>query len=148
MVPLLVLAGRKGWMYDEIFDIVKQLNLDNDVIFTDYVKNEDVPWLMREAKVFLFPSLYEGFGLPPLEAMACGTPVITSKVSSLPEVVGDAGILVDPYSVDEIKDAMYKYMSDNEFYKESVLKGLKRGELFTWKKSSDIIKKVYEELEN
>ena len=80
--------------------------------------------------------------------MACGTPVITSKVSSLPEVVGDAGILVDPYSVDEIKDAMYKYMSDNEFYKESVLKGLKRGELFTWKKSSDIIKKVFEELEN
>lgn len=148
VVPLLVLAGRKGWMYDEIFDIVKQLNLDNDVIFTDYVKNEDVPWLMREAKVFLFPSLYEGFGLPPLEAMACGTPVITSKVSSLPEVVGDAGILVDPYSVDEIKDAMYKYMSDNEFYKESVLKGLKRGELFTWKKSSDIIKKVFEELEN
>ena len=105
----MVLAGGKGWYYDSIFETVEQLNLKEDVIFTGYVPEEEVPLLMNGAKAFVFPSLYEGFGMPPLEAMACGTPVIVSNTSSLPEVVGDAGMLVDPESVEEIAEAMQKH---------------------------------------
>ena len=88
---------------------MEQLNLKEDVIFTGYVPEEEVPLLMNGAKAFVFPSLYEGFGMPPLEAMACGTPVIVSNTSSLPEVVGNAGMLVDPENVEEIAEAMRKH---------------------------------------
>ena len=92
---------------------------------------------------FVFPSLYEGFGMPPLEAMACGTPVITSKTSSLPEVVGDAGILVDPEDIEELSDAM-EQMMDNEELREKLKKaGQKRAAKFTWKKSAEILMGVY-----
>ncbi|HIP90277.1 MAG TPA: glycosyltransferase family 1 protein, partial [Candidatus Nanopusillus sp.] len=96
----LVITGKKGWKYRSIFKTINKLNLRKDVIFTGYVPDEDLPTLYNAADLFVYPSLYEGFGLPPLEAMACGTPVITSNTSSLPEVVGDAGIMVDPYDVD------------------------------------------------
>jgi glycosyltransferase involved in cell wall biosynthesis len=95
----LVIAGKKEWEYKEIFETVDKLNLQNNVVFTGYVLDEDLPALYNAADLFVYPSLYEGFGLPPLEAMACGTPVITSNTSSLPEVVGNAGIMVDPYDV-------------------------------------------------
>lgn len=107
-VPQLVLAGGNGWYYDDIFQMIDTCHLKEQVVFTGYVDQKDSPLLMSGAMAFVFPSLYEGFGMPPLEAMACGTPVITSKTSSLPEVVGDAGILVDPENVDEICEAMEK----------------------------------------
>ena len=85
-LPFLVIAGGKGWLYETIFERVKELDLENQIIFTGYVAEPDVPLLMNGAKAFLFPSLYEGFGIPPIEAMACGTAVITSNAASLPEV--------------------------------------------------------------
>lgn len=95
---------------------------------------------------FVFPSLYEGFGMPPLEAMACGTPVITSKTSSLPEVVGDAGILVDPENVDEICEAMEKMMNEPVYRETLGLKGKKRADKFTWQKSAEQLMNVYQKL--
>jgi glycosyltransferase involved in cell wall biosynthesis len=145
-VPNLVIAGKKGWLYDPIFDVVNTLNLNSDVIFTGYADEKDVPVLMNGAAVFVFPSLYEGFGLPPLEAMACGTPVITSNTASLPEVVGDAALLVDPYSVESIADAMESLLLDPALRAELKDKGLKRASMFTWEKSADIILEVYEQL--
>ena len=88
-------------------------NLQNDVIFTGYVLDDDLPAIYNTADLFVYPSLYEGFGLPPLEAIVCGTPVITSNTSSLPEVVGDAGIMVDPHDVDRLADAMYKVLTND-----------------------------------
>jgi len=92
----LVIAGGRGWLYEEIFARVEALGLQGDVLFPGFVADEDLPALYNLAEAFVLPSLYEGFGLPPLEAMACGTPVVTSNVSSLPEVVGDAGLMVEP----------------------------------------------------
>ena len=101
---------------------------------------------MKGAKAFLFPSLYEGFGMPPLEAMACGTPVITSNCSSLPEVVGDAGILVDPLSVEEIKGAMARVIDERALCMKLSQKGIERAQKYTWKHSVEILKQVYEKL--
>jgi len=144
--PALVLAGRKGWLYETIFERVTALGLINDVIFTGYVTDEDAPILLSGALAFVFPSLYEGFGMPPLEAMACGTPVLTSNCSSLPEVVGDAAILVDPYSVEEIRQGMQHLMEDEVLRQELSAKGLARAKEFTWERSADIVMSVYKEL--
>src|SRR4029079_1919947 len=94
--PQLVLCGGRGWLDDEVFKMITQLGLTEMVHFTGYVPDEDLPALYSQAEVFVYPSLYEGFGLPPLEAMACGTCVVTSDSSSLPEVVGKSGITVAP----------------------------------------------------
>ena len=143
--PKLVIAGGKGWLYDSIFEIVKKYGLESDVIFTGYVEDEEVPLLMNGAMAFCFPSLYEGFGMPPLEAMACGTPVITSNISSLPEVVGDAAVMVDPYSAESICEALHKVLKDEELRKNMSYRGLEQCKKFSWKKSAeiflDIIKK-------
>lgn len=145
-IPRLVIAGKKGWLYDTIFKRVNMLNLGNDVIFTGYVDENDAPILMKGATAFIFPSLYEGFGLPPLEAMACGAPVITSNAASLPEVVGDAGLLIDPYSVESISHAMESLLLDPALQSDLADKGIKRAATFTWDKSVDIISEVYEQL--
>jgi len=107
----LVLAGARGWGADGIFAQAEELGLA-DVIFAGYVEQEELPLWYNAADLLAYPSLYEGFGLPPLEAMASGTPVLTSNISSLPEVVGDAGILVDPQDADEIARAMLKVLRD------------------------------------
>lgn len=123
--------------------MVDTCHLKEKVIFTGYVEQKDSPLLMSGAIAFVFPSLYEGFGMPPLEAMACGTPVITSKTTSLPEVVGDAGILIDPEDIEELSDAM-EQMMDNEELREKLKKaGQKRAAKFTWKKSAEILMDVY-----
>ncbi len=145
-VPLLVLAGKKGWLFESIFETVKKYQLEDKIVFTGYVSEEDAPVLLFGAKAFVFPSLYEGFGMPPLEAMACGTPVITSNCTSLPEVVGDCGILVNPLETEEICDAMFKLLDDDELCKKLSKDGRKRAEEFTWKRASDIVLKVCEEL--
>src|SRR5262249_31892651 len=102
----LVVCGKRQWQTDEIDATFRQLNLTDYVHFTGYVDDADLPALYSAAELFVFPSLYEGFGLPPLEAMACGTPVVTSNVSSLPEVVGDAALIVDPYDVEGLAAAI------------------------------------------
>jgi glycosyltransferase involved in cell wall biosynthesis len=132
----LVAVGAKGWLYNDIFRLARESGMEQDIIFTGYVENQDLPVLYSGADVFVYPSLYEGFGLPPLEAMACGTPVITSNISSLPEVVGDAGVLVDPYKVDEIAEAMYRVISDQTLREDMVRKGLQRVKIFSWEKAA------------
>ncbi len=143
----LVIAGRKGWLYDEIFETVKKLKLTGDVIFTGYICEKDLPALYNLADLFVFPSFYEGFGLPVLEAMACGLPVITSDTSSLPEVVGDAGIMVDPYDVEGLAEAMYKVLADATLQQRMRAKGLQRAELFSWEETARKTLAVYRKLQ-
>lgn len=145
-VPDLVLAGGKGWLYDSIFKMIKDLNIEPKVIFTGYVEEQEVPVLMQGATAFVFPSLYEGFGMPPLEAMACGTPVITSNTSSLPEVVGEAGIQIDPLDTVGLKEAMKQLMEDKELARQLGRMGWERAQEYTWKRSADILKQVYQKL--
>lgn len=140
----LVVAGKLGWLYKDIFTTVTRLNLENEVIFTGYIPQKELPILMGGAEVFAYPSLYEGFGLPPLEAMACGTPVIVSSTSSLPEVVGDAGILVDPYNTGEIAQAMYQVISDEGLRQQIRQRGLNRAKMFSWEKTAQQTLKVFE----
>ena len=144
--PLLVLAGGKGWLYDEIFEEVNKSGLGDKVIFTQYIPGEEICPLMNGAEAFVFPSLYEGFGMPPLEAMACGTPVIVSGSASLPEVVGDCGLIVDAYSEESIADAMGKIADNEELRKQLSEKGIIRAREFSWKKSAEKLYTIYERL--
>ncbi|MBQ4061313.1 MAG: glycosyltransferase family 4 protein [Christensenellaceae bacterium] len=136
--PKLVISGKKGWGYDGIFALAKELGLEDDVIFTGYLKREEIPVLMTGAKAFVFPSVYEGFGMPPLEAMACGCPVIASNVSAMPEVIADAGILCDPKKPEEFALAMEKLLNDGEFSNTLRARGLERAKNYTWQNAADI----------
>lgn len=142
----LVITGMKRWKYKEIFETIDKLNLQNDVVFTGYVSDEDLPALYNAADLFVYPSLYEGFGLPPLEAMACGAPVITSNTSSLPEVVGNAGIMVDPHDVGALADAMYEVLTNDGLKEDMVKRELKRAKMFSWEKCARETIEVYEEV--
>lgn len=144
--PVLVIAGRKGWMYDTIFEKVQKSSLQDSIIFTGYVEDKDVPVLMKGALIFLFPSLYEGFGLPVLEAMACGTPVLTSTVSSLPEVAGDSCLLVDPYSLNEITGAIKRLIEDDDLRYELSQKGLARCSKFSWEATAETFIDAYRQM--
>jgi len=146
IINKLVITGKKGWKYKEIFETIDKLNLQNDVVFTGYVSDEDLPALYNAADLFVYPSIYEGFGLPPLEAMACGTPVITSNTSSLPEVVRDAGIMVDPSDVNGLADAMHEVLTNESLRANMVKKGLEREEMFSWEKCARETLEVYEEV--
>jgi glycosyltransferase involved in cell wall biosynthesis len=144
-----VIAGTKDHRYHPALEAeVQALGLQNRVLFLDYVLTEELPCLYAGADVFVFPSLYEGFGLPPLEAMACGTPVIVSNVSSLPEVVGDAALMVDPYDVEGMTKAMHRVLSDEGLSKEMRRKGLERAKLFSWEETARSILKVLDEVHN
>jgi glycosyltransferase involved in cell wall biosynthesis len=125
---------------------VHRNKLHKYVRFLGYLKDDTLTVLYRLASVFVFPSLYEGFGLPPLEAMASGTPVVTSNVSSLPEVTGDAAVLVDPYDVDSIGDGMRRILDDPRLADELRLKGLKRAREFSWERSVEKTQRVYREV--
>ena len=131
-LPKLVICGEKGWLYDDVFRTVEELNLQEDVLFIGYVSHYELMCLYTEAQALLYPSLYEGFGLPILEAMACGTPVVTSNVSSMPEVAGDAAILVDPYSEAEIADAIEAVLTDATLHARLINRGFAQAKRFTW----------------
>lgn len=135
--PKLVLAGGKGWMYDEIFSTVKSLEMEENIVFTGYVDEKDKQAIMTGADMFVFPSLYEGFGIPPLEAMACRVPTIVSKVSSLPEVVGEAALMTDPYSIKDISDKIKQLLFDNELRESLRIKGLERAKKFSWENTAE-----------
>lgn len=132
----LVIAGAKGWYYDAVFARVEALQVQDRVHFAGYVPAAELPDWYRGAEGFVYPSLYEGFGLPPLESMACGTPVITSNTSSLPEVVGDAAILVDPTDVEAIAEAMERLLSDPELRRQLREAGMARARLFSWERTA------------
>jgi glycosyltransferase involved in cell wall biosynthesis len=130
----LVLAGKKGWLYDDLFAQVERMGLAGRVLFPGYIEDADLPALLSGALAFVFPSLYEGFGIPVLEAGACGVPVITSNTSSLPEVAGDAALLVDPHDVDAIAEAMNRLVTDAALRAELSRRGLANVQRFSWEK--------------
>ena len=144
--PKLVLAGGKGWLYDSIFAKVTELKLSDKVIFTKYVPSEDMNALMCGALAFVFPSVYEGFGMPPLEAMACGVPVLVSGEASLPEVTGDCAVIVDAYSSENIAEGMNRLYTDSQLRDELSRRGLERAKGFSWDNSAEILYNVYREL--
>jgi len=142
----LVIAGRKGWGWKDIFRLVRKKGLEDKVVFTDYVEEKDLVPLYNGASVFVYPSLYEGFGLPPLEAMACGAPVVSSDVSSLPEVVGDAGILVNPYEKEELAKSIYEVINNPELKKKMISKGIERAKKFSWQTAARKTLALYEDV--
>lgn len=139
-------SGRSGWMYEEIIDAPRKLNIENKVKFLGFVPTEDLPFLLNGAVAFVQPSLWEGFGMPVVDAMACGCPVIASNVSSLPEVTGKAGLLVDPYSVTQIEQAIRTIYADKKLRVKLSKEGLKQAKKFSWEKMAKEMLKVFETL--
>lgn len=142
----LVITGKKGWYYEGLFKLIEELNLGKKVIFTGYVAEHDLPALYSGATAFVFPSLYEGFGLPPLEAMACGTPVISSSTSSLPEVVGEAGILLAPKDERLWAKNIIKIIKDKGLAQTLRGLGLRQAKKFSWAETAQKTIEVYEEV--
>lgn len=140
----LVLVGARGWKYAEVDAVIEQEGLMNDVIFAGYVPQDELPIWYRAADLFVYPSLFEGFGLPPLEAMASGTPVVTSRASSLPEVVGDAAILVAPEDETELADAITRGVSDRTLRDELRTRGQTRVTNFSWKRAAHETIQIYQ----
>ena len=133
----LVITGKRGWLYEEVFETIKKLNLQEEVIFTGFVTDDDLPSIYSMAKAFVYPSLYEGFGLPVLEAMACGVPVITSDVRALREVTGDAAILVDPQNVEALAKSIDEVVfSTEQNYKRLSKASVARATNFTWERTA------------
>lgn len=139
----LVLAGSPGWLYQPIFAAVEELGLRDDVLFPGFIPEDELPLWYNVANAFVYPSLYEGFGLPPLEAMACGTPVIVSNTSSLPEVVGDAALLVDPYSPDAWAAALSKVCNNGHLRDNLATRGPERAQTFSWTRMARETIQVY-----
>lgn len=142
----LVITGKKGWLYQPIFQTVKELNLNNKVVFTGFVSDDELATLYRNATALVYPSIYEGFGFPPLEAMAYGTPVITSNTSSLPEVVGNSAVLIEPFDTNQIADAIESILDDEEKQRKLREKGMERVKKFSWEKAAKETLEVYKEV--
>ncbi|MBN1886569.1 MAG: glycosyltransferase family 4 protein [Thermoflexales bacterium] len=128
----LVLAGKKGWLYDDLFEQVRRLGLDGQVIFPGFVAEEDKAALLSGAAAVAFPSLYEGFGFPALEALQCGVPLVCSNSSSLPEVAGQAALLVDPLDVDSIAQALVRIVADEDLRQDLTRRGYEQAARFSW----------------
>jgi glycosyltransferase involved in cell wall biosynthesis len=144
----LVITGKKGWLYDDLFKLAENVGaghcpgLKDKIKFIGYVDEADKSALYNLASLFVFPSFYEGFGLPPLEAMSCGCPVIASTAFALSEVVGDAGILVDPYNINDLAEAMKLVLNNEELKNRLIQKGIKRAKLFNWERAAQESLKV------
>jgi len=139
----LVIGGAKGWAYKRIYASIGELGLSDQVFFAGFLPRKELPLWYNAADLFVYPSLYEGFGLPPLEAMACGTPVITSNTTSLPEVVGGAAITVDPLDVEGLADAMYSVLSSGSLREWLSQAGRERARQFTWERTARATALVY-----
>jgi glycosyltransferase involved in cell wall biosynthesis len=142
--PYLVIAGAQGWYYDAVLSLVHSLGVAERVIFLGYVPREDLPLLYNSADMFVYPSLFEGFGLPVLEAMACGVPVITSNVSSLPEVAGEAAVLIDPTDTDELRESLLSLWRDSDQRRNLAARGKKQASHFTWERAAEQTVSIYE----
>lgn len=142
----LVLIGKKGWLYETFFEKLQALGLEEQVIFPGYVAEDDLPACYQLAELFVYPSLYEGFGLPPLEAMACGVPVVCSNSSSLPEVVGQAGLLVEPTDTAALAQAMRRVLADAPLRADLAGRSLAQAKRFSWAKAADELAAVYRNL--
>jgi len=139
----LVIVGGRGWLFERFFERLRSLGLEGEVVLTGYVPDEDVPALLNAAEVFAFPSEFEGFGLPPLEAMACGVPVVCSNAASLPEVVGEAGVLLPPRDVAAWVEALGRLLDDAQLREDLRARGLERASRFTWDAAARMTLDVY-----
>ncbi len=135
----LVIAGKKGWLYKDIFRKVKKSNLERNVIFTGFVPDEEVPILLKGAKVFVLPSFWEGAGIPALEAMAAGVPVVCSNQGALPEIANNAAVMINPYSPKNIAQGIKKALNNKDLRRKLIKMGKKRAKMFSWNKCSKII---------
>lgn len=138
-----VIAGGEGWLNEELHETIDRTNMSSKVHFLGYVDDSHLPYLYQSARAVVFVSLYEGFGFPILEAMASQTPVITSNLSSMPEVAGDATILVDPKSVDEIEAALIRVITDEDLSETLIQRGIQRARQFTWDRAASQLDAVY-----
>jgi len=139
----LLIAGKKGWLYEKIFELVKEMRLEEKVIFPGFISEEEKPYLIAGAKAFILPSFYEGFGIPVLEAMSLGVPVIASKEGSLPEAGGKAVTYCDPYSVESMSEAIRKVLDLNEKQRDEIIKeGKRQTEKFSWQKCAQKVLEV------
>ncbi len=142
----LVLAGKKGWKIEDLLSTIEASSYKDDIVLTNYVERSELPTLYSMAEVFVYPSLYEGFGLPVLEAMACGTAVITSNVSSLPEVGGEAALYFDPKDINELSAKMKELLNNKSILKEREQLCLKQAAQFSWKKAAQETLNIIENL--
>jgi glycosyltransferase involved in cell wall biosynthesis len=143
-LPQLVLAGKRGWLDAEVFRAREQSEFRQDILFTGYVPENDLPALYSGAICFVYPSYFEGFGLPVVEAMQCGAPVIAGNRTSLPEVINGAGLLVDPFSEAEIAQALARVIENQDYRDELRVKGIERAKSFNWKSTASLTLKAYE----
>lgn len=142
----LAIAGRKGWLSDALFAKVRELGMEQRIIFTGFVPDGNLPALYSAAEAFVFPSIYEGFGLPVLEAMACGTPVVCSDASSLPEVAGDAAILLPPRDVHAWAEAMLQITESRDLRAQMRERGLRRAQCFSWRISAERARELWRDI--
>jgi len=143
--PQLVIAGKEGWLMNDFFSFIKKAGLGDHVCLTGYLADEDLRDLYSSCSVFVYPSLYEGFGLPPLEAMACGAPVVSSRIPSIMEALGNAACLVNPTNVQELAGAIVSLLDDKQAREQLSLSGLERVEDFTWERTARCTLDVYKE---
>lgn len=143
---LILIGKKKGTYSDDLNERINRHSLGQDIIILEKIKPQELADFYRGAEIFVFPSLYEGFGLPPLEAMASGCPVVTSNTSSLPEVVGDAGLMVNPYDVDELAGAIHSLLRDENLRQKMIKRGLDRSKIFSWDDTAKETLKIYEKV--
>jgi glycosyltransferase involved in cell wall biosynthesis len=143
-LPKLVLAGKRGWLDGETFNAARQSAGGSDILFTGYVAEMDLPALYSGATCFVYPSYFEGFGLPILEAMQCGAPVVAGNRTSIPELVGDAGLLFDPFDTNALVEALKRILDDADYRARLRAKGFLRSGEFSWKVTAQLTLKAYE----
>ncbi|GAK56335.1 mannosyltransferase B [Candidatus Vecturithrix granuli] len=142
----LVIAGGEGWFSERLYRKVKDCKLEQQIVFPGYIPDECLPTLYSGAELFVFPSIYEGFGLPVLEAMSYRVPVVTSNVSSLPEIAGEAGVLIDPHQPDAIARGILKVLSDRQLQEQMREKGYRQAQRFSWERTAQETYQVYREI--
>jgi len=143
-LPQLVLVGKRGWLDNETFRAAQRHSANNDIAFTGYVAEKDLPALYSGATCFVYPSFFEGFGLPVLEAMQCGAPVIAGNRTSIPEVVGKAGLLLDPFDTNSLVQALTRMLDDSEYRAALRIQGLERARQFDWKQTAQMTLQAYQ----
>lgn len=142
----LVIAGGEGWLSERLHRNVQDSGLTQQILFPGFIPDDHLPALYSGAEAFVFPSIYEGFGLPVLEAMSCGVPVVTANVSSLPEIVGKAGIVVDPYQPEAIAQGIARVLSDRQLQEQMREKGYRQAQKFSWQRTAEETYQVYQEV--
>lgn len=142
----LVIAGQLGWMYENVFEQAEKLGIEDQVIFPGYIPSGDLPGLYNLASIFVYPSIYEGFGLPPLEAMACGIPTITTRISSMPENVGEAALLVPPQDEEALAGAIRSLINDPQRQQQLSKMGVQRASTFTWEDTARATAGIYQQV--